>query len=173
MAAVGASGLQMATTRPCISSSRICKASPSGLGTNLKSFHVSKLTSSSQFSSIQPLFLSSPSTLLKFDKVVTKAMSGTSEEKANSVLPIDLRGLQSSFYKSFFSFLFFFNFYVVSWFQYTYTCTYLIFLCIDFSFAALVYIFIVSCVLYCCWLLYRHFYAWAIFYSVWDEGAWW
>eukprot|EP00268_Persea_americana_P014236 TRINITY_DN1630_c0_g1_i1.p1 TRINITY_DN1630_c0_g1~~TRINITY_DN1630_c0_g1_i1.p1 ORF type:complete len:392 (-),score=94.48 TRINITY_DN1630_c0_g1_i1:236-1411(-) len=92
MAAVGASGLQMATTRPCISSSRICKASPSGLGTNLKSFHVSKLTSSSQFSSIQPLFLSSPSTLLKFDKVVTKAMSGTSEEKANSVLPIDLRG---------------------------------------------------------------------------------
>ncbi|XXG48673.1 hypothetical protein AAC387_Pa02g3056 [Persea americana] len=92
MAAVGALGLQMATTRPCISSSRICKASPAGLGTNLKSFHVSKLTSSSQFSSIQPLFLSSPSTLLKFDKVVTKAMSGASEEKANSVLPIDLRG---------------------------------------------------------------------------------
>lgn len=92
MAAMAAPGLQMATTNSCVYSSRICKASPSFVRANLKGYQLNKLRSSSQISSIQPFFRSYLSTPVKFDKAVTKAMSGTSEGKTISGLPIDLKG---------------------------------------------------------------------------------
>ncbi|XP_058073417.1 enoyl-[acyl-carrier-protein] reductase [NADH], chloroplastic-like [Magnolia sinica] len=91
MAAMAGLGLQMATS-PCIPSWRICNASAPILGTNLKLGLLNKLTTSSSISSIRPFSRSFTSTPVKFDKVITKAMSGTSEEKAATGLPIDLRG---------------------------------------------------------------------------------
>ncbi|XP_038695323.1 enoyl-[acyl-carrier-protein] reductase [NADH], chloroplastic-like [Tripterygium wilfordii] len=94
MAAISASGLQMAAARPCISSShRVSKESAAFLGVNSKGLSWSeKLTSASHISSVQPFQRSFRSCSIKFNKFVTKAMSESTENKAASGLPIDLRG---------------------------------------------------------------------------------
>ncbi|CAK7339215.1 unnamed protein product [Dovyalis caffra] len=93
MAATAASGLQMATARPCISSSRrVVKAGAAVVGANSKGASWSKLASGSHISSIQPFQRTFMSSSVKLNKVVTKAMSESSESKPVSGLPIDLRG---------------------------------------------------------------------------------
>ncbi|KAJ6961297.1 hypothetical protein NC652_000264 [Populus alba x Populus x berolinensis] len=93
MAATAASGLQMATARPCISSSRrMVKAGASILGANSKGASWAKLASGSHISYIQPFKRTLMSSSVKLNKVVTKAMSESNESKPVSGLPIDLRG---------------------------------------------------------------------------------
>ncbi|XP_011015301.1 PREDICTED: enoyl-[acyl-carrier-protein] reductase [NADH], chloroplastic-like [Populus euphratica] len=93
MAATAASGLQMATARPCISSShRVVKAGAAILGASSKGASWAKLASSSHISSIQPFQRTFMSSSVKLNKAVTKAMSESSDSKPVSGLPIDLRG---------------------------------------------------------------------------------
>ncbi|KAM3693071.1 hypothetical protein ACJW31_08G137400 [Castanea mollissima] len=93
MATTAASSLQIATARPCISSSRrIFKAGAAIFGGNSKAVSWNKLTSACHISSVQPFQRSFTSSSVKFYKVVTKAMSETTENKPISGLPIDLRG---------------------------------------------------------------------------------
>ncbi|KAL5983371.1 hypothetical protein ACLOJK_017455 [Asimina triloba] len=92
MAAIAGSGLQMAVGHCVPSSRRICKASTAMLGTNLKLGTSDKLTGSYSVSSVQPFLRHFTSSPAKFNKLITKAMAGASEEKAASGLPIDLRG---------------------------------------------------------------------------------
>ena len=93
MATTAASSLQIATARPCISSSRrLFKAGAAILGCNSKAVSWNKLTSACHISSVQPFQRSFTSSSIKFDKVVTKAMSEATENKPISGLPIDLRG---------------------------------------------------------------------------------
>ncbi|XP_011025228.1 PREDICTED: enoyl-[acyl-carrier-protein] reductase [NADH], chloroplastic-like [Populus euphratica] len=93
MAATAASGLQMATARPCISSShRVVKAGAAILGASSKGASWTKLASSSHISSIQPFQRTFMSSSVKLNKAVTKAMSESSDSKPVSGLPIDLRG---------------------------------------------------------------------------------
>lgn len=93
MAATAASGLQMATARPCISSSRrMVKAGAAILGANSKGASWAKLASGSHISNIQPFKRTLMSSSVKLNKVVTKAMSESNESKPVSGLPIDLRG---------------------------------------------------------------------------------
>ncbi|KAI5600237.1 enoyl-[acyl-carrier-protein] reductase [Populus alba x Populus x berolinensis] len=93
MAATAASGLQMATARPCISSSRrMVKAGAAILGANSKGASWAKLASGSHISYIQPFKRTLMSSSVKLNKVVTKAMSESNESKPVSGLPIDLRG---------------------------------------------------------------------------------
>ncbi|KAI9215539.1 hypothetical protein POPTR_T014016v4 [Populus trichocarpa] len=93
MAATAASGLQMATARPCISSShRVVKAGAAILGASSKGASWAKLASGSHISSIQPFQRTFMSSSVKLNKVVTKAMSESSDSKPVSGLPIDLRG---------------------------------------------------------------------------------
>ncbi|RQO84258.2 hypothetical protein POPTR_001G013500v4 [Populus trichocarpa] len=93
MAATAASGLQMATARPCISSSRrMVKAGAAILGANSKGASWAKLASGSHISYIQPFKRTLMSSSVKLNKVVTKAMSESNESKPLSGLPIDLRG---------------------------------------------------------------------------------
>ncbi|KAJ6702606.1 ENOYL-ACYL-CARRIER REDUCTASE [Salix koriyanagi] len=93
MAATAASGLQMATARPCISSSRgMVKAGAAILGANSKGTSWAKLASGSHISSTLPFERTLMSSSVKLNKVVTRAMSESSENKPVSGLPIDLRG---------------------------------------------------------------------------------
>ncbi|KAI9398691.1 hypothetical protein POPTR_003G212700v4 [Populus trichocarpa] len=93
MAATAASGLQMATARPCISSShRVVKAGAAILGASSKGASWAKLASGSHISSIQPFQRTFMSSSVKLNKVVTKATSESSDSKPVSGLPIDLRG---------------------------------------------------------------------------------
>jgi enoyl-[acyl-carrier protein] reductase I len=93
MAATAASGLQMATARPCISSShRVVKAGAAILGASSKGASWAKLASGSHISSIQPFQRTFMSSSVKLNKAVTKAMSESSASKPVSGLPIDLRG---------------------------------------------------------------------------------
>ncbi|KAF8403900.1 hypothetical protein HHK36_012006 [Tetracentron sinense] len=93
MAATAASSLQMGAVRPNASSSRkIFKANTTIIGAESKGASWAKLTSTSHISSMQPFFQSVTPAPLKFNKVVTKAMSEASGEKPLSGLPIDLRG---------------------------------------------------------------------------------
>ncbi|KAL9386253.1 hypothetical protein Peur_019377 [Populus x canadensis] len=93
MAATAASGLQMATARPCISSShRVVKAGAAILGASSKGASWAKLASGSHISSIQPFQRTFMSSSVKLNKAVTKAMSESSDSKPVSGLPIDLRG---------------------------------------------------------------------------------
>ncbi|KAK9274331.1 hypothetical protein L1049_019145 [Liquidambar formosana] len=93
MAATTASGLQMATVRPCISSSRRgFKAGAAILGADSKGALWAKLTSASHISSVKPFQRSFTFSPPKFDKVVPKAMSDAGENKPVSGLPIDLKG---------------------------------------------------------------------------------
>ncbi|KAK9265544.1 hypothetical protein L1049_021607 [Liquidambar formosana] len=93
MAATATPGMHMATTKPCISSSRkIFKTSTAIFGSEFKEASWARLTSSSCVSSTQPLFQSFTPTSIKHKKVVTRAMSEASENKPLPGLPIDLRG---------------------------------------------------------------------------------
>ncbi|KAG6781768.1 hypothetical protein POTOM_014681 [Populus tomentosa] len=93
MAATAASGLQMATARPCISCShRVVKAGAAILGASSKGASWAKLASGSHISSIQPFQRTFMSSSVKLNKAVTKAMSESSDSKPVSGLPIDLRG---------------------------------------------------------------------------------
>ncbi|KAG8484908.1 hypothetical protein CXB51_021301 [Gossypium anomalum] len=94
MAATAASGLQLASARPCIASSRrVFKAGAANLDVNSKAVSWTKLVSACHLSqSLEPFRRSFASSSVKFDKVVTKAMSESSENKPVSGLPIDLKG---------------------------------------------------------------------------------
>ncbi|CAL5433849.1 unnamed protein product [Camellia sinensis] len=93
MAATAATGLQISAARPSISStSRIFKACAASVGADSKGISWARLASACHISSLQHFqrnFMSSP---VKFEKVVTRAMSGSGENKPASGLPIDLKG---------------------------------------------------------------------------------
>ncbi|XP_058070807.1 enoyl-[acyl-carrier-protein] reductase [NADH], chloroplastic-like isoform X2 [Magnolia sinica] len=85
-------GLQIAT-RPCVSfCCRDSKTRTAIIGADLKGDPQTKFTSSSHISHMQPFIRSITCTPARFNKVVTKAMSGASEKVAAAGLPIDLRG---------------------------------------------------------------------------------
>lgn len=93
MAATAASGLQMATVRSHISSShRIFKAGAAMLGTNSRGRPWAKLASACHISSLQYLHRSFSPSPIRFDKLVTRAMSEATEKKPPSGLLIDLKG---------------------------------------------------------------------------------
>ncbi|KAJ6934701.1 hypothetical protein NC651_009641 [Populus alba x Populus x berolinensis] len=93
MAATAASGLQMATARPCISCShRVVKAGAAILEASSKGASWAKLASDSHISSIQPFQRTFMSSSVKLNKAVTKAISESSDSKPVPGLPIDLRG---------------------------------------------------------------------------------
>lgn len=89
-----AAGLQMVAARPYISSSRMVLASGMAVsGFNKRvSTCANKLKSSLHISSAQPLALSRTSVSLKFNSLVTRAMSTENEKSGAPGLPIDLRG---------------------------------------------------------------------------------
>ncbi|KAK6937059.1 hypothetical protein RJ641_034089 [Dillenia turbinata] len=94
MAASAASGMQVATARPCISSTRkFFWGGAAFLSADSKGSSWVKLSSAHHISSVQPFqqrnFASSPANL---NKVITKAMAESSENKPLPGLPIDLRG---------------------------------------------------------------------------------
>ncbi|PPD88090.1 hypothetical protein GOBAR_DD14991 [Gossypium barbadense] len=93
MAATAASGLQLASARPCIASShRVFKAGAASLAVNSKAVSWNKLASACHLSqSLEPFRRSFASSSVNFNKVVTKAMSESSENKPVSGLPIDLK----------------------------------------------------------------------------------
>ncbi|KAJ8638116.1 hypothetical protein MRB53_012383 [Persea americana] len=89
------SGLQIAAAVPCVSSPRrLCKTRAAIFGVDMKAASQLKLTRSYHISSgsARPFTRTFRCTSKKFNKVVTKAMSGTTEEGIASGLPIDLRG---------------------------------------------------------------------------------
>ncbi|XP_057953178.1 enoyl-[acyl-carrier-protein] reductase [NADH], chloroplastic-like isoform X2 [Malania oleifera] len=93
MAATAASGLQMATARPCISSScRIFQARTAILGVNTKRASWAELTSTSHISCVQPFRASLMPYSTNSGKSITKAMSEASGNKSMAGLPIDLKG---------------------------------------------------------------------------------
>lgn len=93
MAATAATGLQISAARPSISSTnRIFKACAARVGADSKGISWARLASACHISSLQHFqrnFMSSP---VKFEKVVTRAMSESGENKPASGLPIDLKG---------------------------------------------------------------------------------
>ncbi|KAL7199267.1 hypothetical protein ACSBR2_021535 [Camellia fascicularis] len=93
MAATAATGLQISAARPSISSTnRIFKACAASVGADSKGISWARLASACHISSLQHFqrnFMSSP---VKFEKVVTRAMSESGENKPASGLPIDLKG---------------------------------------------------------------------------------
>ena len=92
MAATATPSMHIAA-KLCISaSSKVSKSSIASFGTKARGASWTRLKSSSHISSTRPLFQSFTSTPAKFEKVVTKALSETSENKPLSGLPIDLRG---------------------------------------------------------------------------------
>ncbi|KAA8518261.1 hypothetical protein F0562_015856 [Nyssa sinensis] len=93
MAATATPGMHMATIKPCTYSSRkVFKSGTAIFNTEIKRASWTRLASSSHISSTQPLFQNFTSTLVKLERVVTKAMSEPSDNKPVSGLPIDLRG---------------------------------------------------------------------------------
>ncbi|RXH85265.1 hypothetical protein DVH24_042033 [Malus domestica] len=93
MATTAASSLQMATARPCISSSRRAFGSSTAmLNGNFKVASWTKLSSACHISSVQSFQRCFTSSSMKLDKFVTKAMAGASENKPVSGLPINLKG---------------------------------------------------------------------------------
>ncbi|KAL9263835.1 Enoyl-[acyl-carrier-protein] reductase [NADH], chloroplastic-like protein, partial [Drosera capensis] len=93
MAASAATGIQMTTARPCMSSSnnKLFKAGAAIFGSNFKVPTWVKLTSSSYISSTRPSSRSLSSLSMKTSTVVPKAMP-ESTGKSVSGLPIDLKG---------------------------------------------------------------------------------
>lgn len=93
MAATAATGLQISAARPSISSTnRIFKACAASVGADSKGISWARLASACHISSLQHFqrnFMSSP---VKFEKVVTRAMSESGENKPASGLPIYLKG---------------------------------------------------------------------------------
>ncbi|XP_059665172.1 enoyl-[acyl-carrier-protein] reductase [NADH], chloroplastic-like [Cornus florida] len=93
MAATMASGLQITAARPSISSTRrIFKVGVASIGVSSRGASWTKLASTCHISSAQYFQRSFTSSPAKFENVVTKAMSGDSENKPSSGLPIDLKG---------------------------------------------------------------------------------
>ncbi|XP_021888244.1 enoyl-[acyl-carrier-protein] reductase [NADH], chloroplastic [Carica papaya] len=93
MAVAAASSLHIATGRSSINSSRkVTKAGIASLSANPKGTSWDKLTSGRHISSPQLFQCSFPSSSIKFNKFVTKAMSESNENKPSSGLPIDLKG---------------------------------------------------------------------------------
>ncbi|KAL4295373.1 hypothetical protein GQ457_12G025760 [Hibiscus cannabinus] len=95
MAASATSSIQMAAARPCMSSSDgAAMAGSTILSVNPKTLSWTKLTSAGHISSLPPLQCVSgfTSSRVKFNKVVTNAMSESSEDPLVSGLPIDLKG---------------------------------------------------------------------------------
>ncbi|XP_020535082.1 enoyl-[acyl-carrier-protein] reductase [NADH], chloroplastic isoform X2 [Jatropha curcas] len=94
MAAIAASTLQLATTRPYFSSScRVFKAGATTFGSNSKQASLAKLTSASHISFLPPpLVQNFKSWSVKLNKFATKAMSESSDSKQVPGLPIDLKG---------------------------------------------------------------------------------
>ncbi|CAL5328634.1 unnamed protein product [Camellia sinensis] len=94
MAATAATGLQISAARPSISfTNRIFKACVTNVGADSKGLSWARLASTCHISSLQHFqrnFMPSP---VKFEKVVTRAMSESSENKPASVLPIDLKDI--------------------------------------------------------------------------------
>ncbi|EXB28996.1 hypothetical protein L484_018412 [Morus notabilis] len=90
---MAASSLQMATARPCISSSRRAfRSAPTIVQNNCKGASLAKLSSACHISSSAQLFgRSFTSSSAKFDKFAVKAMSEPSESKGSG-LPINLKG---------------------------------------------------------------------------------
>lgn len=103
MAATAASSLQMATVRPCISTShRDVKAGVAFVAGDSKKASWAMLASACHLSSVQPLHRHFMSSSVKLDKAVTKAMAESNDSKPVSGLPIDLKG---SFLFNFLQFL--------------------------------------------------------------------
>ncbi|KAK9017648.1 hypothetical protein V6N11_000656 [Hibiscus sabdariffa] len=98
MAATAASGLQLASARPCIASSRrVFNAGAANLDANSKAVSWTKLASARNLSqSLEPFRRGFLSSSMKFNKVVTRAMSESTENKPVSGLPIDLKGVMLS-----------------------------------------------------------------------------
>ncbi|KAK6925704.1 hypothetical protein RJ641_007423 [Dillenia turbinata] len=94
MAASAASGMQIATARPCITSSRkFFQGGAAFLSADPKGSSWLKLSSAHQISSVQPFQQRNfASSLAKFNQVVTKAVAESGESKPLPGLPIDLRG---------------------------------------------------------------------------------
>ncbi|CAL5352014.1 unnamed protein product [Camellia sinensis] len=85
--------MQIATTKPSIySSCQVSKPGTAIFSTEINKASWTRLTCSSHISSTQPFFQSLPSSPVKLQKVITKAMSEASNNKPVSGLPIDLRG---------------------------------------------------------------------------------
>ncbi|KAF5941329.1 hypothetical protein HYC85_022496 [Camellia sinensis] len=85
--------MHIATTKPSIySSCQVSKPGTAIFSTEINKASWTRLTCSSHISSTQPFFQSLPSSPVKLQKVITKAMSEASNNKPVSGLPIDLRG---------------------------------------------------------------------------------
>ncbi|KAB1226696.1 Enoyl-[acyl-carrier-protein] reductase [NADH], chloroplastic [Morella rubra] len=95
MAATTTPGMVMTTINPCVSSTRKrIMTSTAHSSTEYKEASWTRLTSSSHisFSSRHPLLQSFTSGDVKFQKIITRAMSGADENMPLPGLPIDLRG---------------------------------------------------------------------------------
>lgn len=96
MATTTVSNISMAMSRPRISSSqKFSNLGPAVLGGRIKVGSCDKLGSVCHVASVKPFQKASTSCSLKFDKIVTKAMSESSSDKQVTGLPIDLRGFPS------------------------------------------------------------------------------
>ncbi|KAE8674276.1 reductase [Hibiscus syriacus] len=93
MGTAAAPGSYMANIKPCISSSRkMLVSSTVNVSTEHKEASWTRLASFSNISSRQPFLHRITSKPVKFEKIVTRAMSEASDTKPLSGLPIDLRG---------------------------------------------------------------------------------
>ncbi|KAK7822743.1 enoyl-[acyl-carrier-protein] reductase [nadh] [Quercus suber] len=93
MAATSTPGMLMTTINSCLSSSRNrVMTNTANFSAEHKEASWTRLTSSSHISSRQPFFQSFTSGNVKFQKAVTRAVSGAAEYKPLPGLPVDLRG---------------------------------------------------------------------------------
>lgn len=96
MATTTVSNFPLAMSRPRIpSSQKFSNAGPAILGCGIKVGSCDKLASVCHVASLQPFQKVSTSCAIKFDKIITKAMSESSSNKQVTGLPIDLRGFAS------------------------------------------------------------------------------
>lgn len=93
MAATTTPSMHIATGKLCVTTPRkVSKSSIGIFGTEVRGASWTCLKSSCHISSTRSLSQSFTSTPVKFERVVTKAMSEASEIKPLPGLPIDLRG---------------------------------------------------------------------------------
>ncbi|XP_054808471.1 enoyl-[acyl-carrier-protein] reductase [NADH], chloroplastic-like [Prosopis cineraria] len=93
MAATAFSGLQVAMSTTCFCSlHRFADAGAVVLGSKSKVGSWNKLSSARQIASLQPFQQSFTSSSIRFDKIFTRAVAESSENKPVSGLPIDLKG---------------------------------------------------------------------------------
>ncbi|XP_054783101.1 enoyl-[acyl-carrier-protein] reductase [NADH], chloroplastic-like [Prosopis cineraria] len=93
MATTSVSNLQVAMSRSSIpSSQKLANASAAGFSVKPKARSWNGLASVRHVASVQPFQHGLTSRSIKFDKIVTKAISESSENKPVSGLPIDLKG---------------------------------------------------------------------------------